>query len=139
MCNITEITTPVAFRCWLPWDFFLLIQDNAEEKASGPLSARSAYYSRFAGMLAHGGDAVSSARTLQCLRVRLDIIKKELKAERRKLERARQMPAQVRTAAQILYCLYEDEEQLKVFFFGRRRRLWLSKWIGLNLLWHGKN
>ena len=139
MCNITEITTPVAFRCWLPWDFFLLIQDNAEEKASGPLSARSAYYSRFAGMLAHGGDATSSARTLQGLRVRLDIIKKELKSERRKLERARQMPAQVRTAAQILYCLYDDEEQLKVFFSGRRRRLWLSKWIGLNLLWHGKS
>ena len=67
-------------------------------------------------MLAHGGDAASSDKNLHCLRVRLDIIKKQLKWERRKLERARQMPAQVRTAAQILYCLYENEEQLKVFF-----------------------
>ena len=81
----------------------MLIQDNAEEKASGPLSARSAYSCRFSCMLAHGGDADSSARTLQRLGVRLDIIKKELKAERRKLERARHMPAQVRTAAQILF------------------------------------
>ena len=93
----------------------MLIQDNTEEKAGGQMSVTSASCARFSCMDAHSGASASSAKTLQSLSARLDNIQKQLKAERRKLERASQMPAQVRTAAQILYCISEDEEQLKLF------------------------
>jgi len=68
-------------------------------------------------MLAHGRAADSSASTLQGLGDRLHILKKALKAERQCVYRAKQMPARIRIAAQILYCRFGDEQQLRVFFF----------------------
>ena len=92
-----------------PLECLLLLQENFEDDISGRLSATGGYRVKLSIMEAFIGVAVPSEKTLRSLDTNWTLSKQQMKAERRTLERSGQMPVQVRTAAQILFCRSQVE------------------------------